>query len=261
MLVFGFSIFSVASHVGLPVIFVIVMIETGCGIPVAPGEIAVVSGGIEASQHQLNLIAVMVVAATAAIVGDNIGYMIGRQGGRRVLVAPGPFSRQRRRAVQLGDPFFERHGSKAVFYGRWLPILRVFASWFAGATRMPWPKFAVWNAAGGILWAITIALLGYTLGATAKTVVNDIGAYGLILMALGITVAYVLHRRHQRRVLSEIAPEAGVPAPAQLTVPSPIVVPAAATVSSPNVQTDQATVIRQRPAPHEQPPQFPPATQ
>jgi membrane protein DedA with SNARE-associated domain len=260
VLVVGFSIFSVAAHVGLPLIFVIVMVETGCGIPVAPGEIAVVSGGIEASQHQLNLAAVIVVAATAAIVGDNIGYVIGRQGGRRLLVAPGPFVRQRRRAVQLGDPFFEKHGPKAVFYGRWLPILRVFASWFAGATRMPWPKFAAWNAAGGILWAISIAVLGYTLGATAKTVVNDIGAYGLILMALGIGTAFVLHKRHQRRVLDEIAPAAVVPSPAQATVASAVVAPAQQTVLTPRPQADQATVIRERPPTQDQPPTFPPTT-
>jgi membrane protein DedA with SNARE-associated domain len=261
MLVLGFSIFDVASHVGLPLIFLIVVIETGCGIPVAPGEIAVVSGGIEASQHQLNLVAVMAVAATAAIVGDNIGYMIGRQGGRRLLEAPGPFRRQRRRAVELGDPFFARHGAKAVFYGRWLPFLRVFASWFAGATKMPWRKFAAWNAAGGILWAITIALLGYTLGATAKTVVNDIGVYGLILMALGITVAYVLHRRHQRKVLGEIAPEAAVPSPGEPTVGSTVVAPTdQRTVLSPRPQADQATVGTPRPATPNQPPTSPPAT-
>jgi membrane protein DedA with SNARE-associated domain len=260
VLLFGFSIFSVAAHVGLPLIFLIVMIETGCGIPVAPGELAVVSGGIEASQHQLDLAAVIAVAAVAAIVGDNIGYVIGKQGGRRLLEAPGPFVRQRRRAVQLGDPFFERHGAKAVFYGRWLPFLRVFASWFAGASRMPWRKFVVWNAAGGILWAITIALLGYTLGATAKTVINDIGLYGLILMALGGVAAYVLHRRHQRRVLQEIAPETAASAPAaQPTVPAAAIDAAQPTMLSASSQADQATVIRPSP-PVQQPPAFPPST-
>jgi membrane-associated protein len=256
VLAFGFSIFTVAAHIGLPVIFVIVMIETGCGIPVAPGEIAIVSGGIEASQHQLNLIAVIVVAAAAAIIGDNIGYVIGRQGGRRLLEAPGPFSRQRRRAVQLGDPFFARHGSKAVFYGRWLPILRVFASWFAGATRMPWSKFVLWNALGGITWAATVAVLGYTLGATAKTVVNDVGAYGLILMALGIATAYMLHRRHQRRVLDELAAEPVAAGP-EATVISQVIAPAQATVLSPLAEPVEATVIRQWPQRQDRPPPSP----
>lgn len=258
MFIYGFSIFSVASHVGLPVMAVIVFAETGCGIPVAPGEIAVVSAGINASNGQYSVVAVIIVAAAAAIIGDNVGYTIGLFGGRRLLERPGPFLRQRTKALKLADPFFEKHGSKAVFYGRWLPFLRVFASWFAGGTRMPWRTFVIWNAAGGITWAISISVLGYTLGSTAKTVVNDIGVYGLILMVISAGIAYVLHKRHQRQVLTELGGEGTPPAPTQATAAAPIPAPAQATVLRPRPAPDEATKARPQPAFRDQPPTAPP---
>ncbi len=79
------SIFTVAAGIGYPLIFLIVVIETGCGVPIAPGEIAVVTGGIAASSGRLNIVAVIAVAAAGAIIGDNIGYVIGRNGGRKLL--------------------------------------------------------------------------------------------------------------------------------------------------------------------------------
>src|SRR5690349_13762337 len=112
------------------------MAETAGVLPMSPGEVAAISGGIEAADHHLALVSVILVAAAGAIVGDNIGYVIGRFGGRRILERRGPFARQRRRALEVADPFFAKHGGKAVFYGRWLPVLRVFASWFAGGTKM-----------------------------------------------------------------------------------------------------------------------------
>src|SRR5438034_2263252 len=133
MVPFAASVFSVAEDIGYPLIFLIVMLETGCGIPFAPGEIATITGGIAASDDRLQLGWVIVIAAAGAIIGDNIGYVIGRVGGRRLLEHPrGPFARQRRAVLGVADPFFERHGGKAVFWGRWLPMLRVYASWMAG---------------------------------------------------------------------------------------------------------------------------------
>lgn len=248
------SIFTVTQNISIGLIFLIVMLETGCGIPFAPGEIAVVSGGIEANNGHLPLIGVILFAAAGAIVGDNIGYLIGRKGGRRLLEAPGPLASKRHRAIEVADPFFERHGSKAVFYGRWLPFLRVFASWFAGGAKMPWRKFVLWNAAGGITWAVSIALLGYTLGATAKTVMDDLGIYGLIAMIIAGATLYVLHRRHQAHVLDDLS-EAGAAklavtgAPTQPTVGSAVVADTVQpTIASPAVATPgQPTVISRRP--------------
>lgn len=208
------SILSVAENIGYPLIFLIVMIETGCGIPFAPGEIATVTGGIAASDSKLQIEVVIAVAAAGAIVGDNIGYVIGRLGGRRLLETPrGPFARQRGAVIAVADPFFKRHGAKAVFWGRWLPVLRVYASWMAGGSRMPWRTFALWNAAGGICWATSIGLAGYFGGAAAKRVIEDLGAYGLILVPIGVIAGYLVYRRQQRRLLDSLSAEDHVDEP------------------------------------------------
>jgi membrane protein DedA with SNARE-associated domain len=174
---------------------VIVVLETGCGIPVAPGEIAVLTGAIAASDGKLDIVAVIAVGASAAIIGDNIGYVIGRKGGRALLERPGPFLRQRLTVMGMADWFFDRHGPKTVFIGRWLPILRVYASWMAGASRMPWRTFAVWNAAGGVAWALSIGLFGYFVGAGAKKAVEQLGVYGIALVVAGAGFAFVIMRR------------------------------------------------------------------
>jgi membrane protein DedA with SNARE-associated domain len=211
------SIFNISAGLGYPLMFVIVVLETGCGIPFAPGELAIATAGIAAGSGRLNIWLVIVIGAAAAIIGDNIGYSIGRSGGRRVLESPkGPFARQRQSMVQVGDPFFDKHGPKAVFFGRWLPVLRVFTSWFAGGNRMRWwPTFLFWNAAGAICWATSVALLGYFGGGVAKKVINSVGLYGLIFVACGLVFAYLMYRRHNRRMLERLAAQAPELQPAE----------------------------------------------
>jgi membrane protein DedA with SNARE-associated domain len=102
------SIFSVTQNLGLPVLAVFVAVEA-LGIPL-PGETAVIFAGLAAASGRLSIVAVIVVAAAAAIVGDNIGFVIGRRGGRALLERPGRFEAERRRVLEIGDPFFERHG-------------------------------------------------------------------------------------------------------------------------------------------------------
>src|SRR3954463_12852659 len=104
------SLLSVARDVGYPVLFALVAIET-MGIPV-PGETAIFTAGILASRDQLQIEVVIAVAATAAILGDNIGFLIGGRVGRRPPLAPGPLAPHRRRVIEVGEPFFERHGPK-----------------------------------------------------------------------------------------------------------------------------------------------------
>lgn len=196
------SAFGVSEDVGYPLLFLIIVMETGCGIPFAPGELATVTGGIAASEGELAIELVILTAATAAIVGDNIGYVIGRTGGRRLLESPrGPFVRQRQAVLGVGDKFFERHGGKAVFLGRWLPGLRVYASWMAGGARMRWSTFAFWNAAGGICWATSIGLAGYFGGSAAASLIEEFGAYSVLIIPIGIITAYLLYRYQQERLL------------------------------------------------------------
>ena len=101
------------------------------GIPV-PGETALITASIVASRGRLQIEAVIAVAAVAAILGDNVGFAIGRKLGRRLLTAPGPLLHHRRRVIAVGEPFFDRHGPKAVFLGRWVTGLRITAAWMAG---------------------------------------------------------------------------------------------------------------------------------
>src|SRR6266480_3834274 len=144
---------------GYPLLFAIVTGESS-GVPL-PGETALITAAVLASRGKLQIEWVIALAAAAAIVGDNIGYLIGRKGGRWLLERPGRFHRQRLEVLRIGEPFFERHGPKAVFFGRFVLGLRVWASWLSGATRMHWRSFVFWNAAGGICWAVAVGLLAY----------------------------------------------------------------------------------------------------
>jgi len=182
---------------GYPLLFLLVMGESS-GVPI-PGETALITAAVLASRGKLQIEWVIALAATAAIVGDNIGYLIGRKGGRWLLERPGRFHRQRLEVLRTGEPFFERHGPKAVYLGRFVLGLRVWASWLAGATRMPWRSFLLWNALGGISWAIAIGLLAYFLGSSAGNAIEAFGIYGLVAALVAVVSAFVLHRRARRR--------------------------------------------------------------
>jgi membrane protein DedA with SNARE-associated domain len=191
------SIVSVAQDVGYPVLFVLIAIET-MGVPV-PGETALLTAGVLASRGHLDIVVVIAVAAAAAIVGDNVGFMIGRKLGRRVLLAPGPFERHRRRVIELGEPFFERHGPKAVFLGRWVAGLRITSAWLAGVNRMSWPTFLFWNALGGIAWATSVSLLAFFAGRGAARIVHYLGFGGAGIVIAGALAAALVVRRRRRR--------------------------------------------------------------
>jgi membrane protein DedA with SNARE-associated domain len=166
------------------------------GIPL-PGETALITGAVLASQDKLSLPIVIGVAALAAIVGDNIGFYLGRHGARRLLSRPGRFEERRQAFLRRGEAFFQRHGGKTVFFGRWLPFLRVTAAWLAGAHHMSWPRFLAWNAAGGILWAITVGVFAYLAGNLAVRILHDAGYAVLALVALGLVglaIWYVFRR-------------------------------------------------------------------
>lgn len=182
---------------GYPLLFVLVMAESS-GLPI-PGETALIAAAVLASRGKLDIEIVIAVAAAGAIIGDNIGYVIGRKGGRWLLQRPGPFLERRQQVLVTGEPFFERHGPKAVFFGRFILGLRVWASWLAGATRMLWPSFFVWNALGGIIWATVIGLIAYHLGRSAGNVVEAFGLYGAAALLLAIGSGYYMHRRQKHK--------------------------------------------------------------
>jgi membrane-associated protein len=187
------SILDVAENIGYPLVFALIAIET-MGIPV-PGETALITAAIVASRGRLEIEVVIALAAAAAILGDNIGFAIGRRLGRPLLTAPGPLHIHRLRVLEVGEPFFERHGPKAVFLGRWVAGLRITAAWMAGANQMGWPTFLFWNALGGVAWATSVALAVYLLGDAAEKVISTAGPVALGVSVAAVIALVVWHRR------------------------------------------------------------------
>jgi membrane protein DedA with SNARE-associated domain len=191
------SIFNVPASVGYLALFLLVGGESA-GL-VIPGETALIAAGVLASQGHLTIELVIVTAAIAAILGDNVGYVLGRSGIRALLVAPtGPLARHRADFVERGEAFFRRHGGKTVFFGRWLPVLRFTAAWLAGAHQMEWWRFALWNALGGIGWATSVGLAAYALGSAAKEVVQYVGIGAVVAFVLAVVAFYFWRRRRRR---------------------------------------------------------------
>jgi len=190
------ALLDVAENVGLPVLFLLIAVET-MGVPV-PGETALITAAIVAARGRLPIEGVIAVAAAAAIIGDNVGFAIGRRFGRRLLTAKGPFERHRARVIEIGEPFFDRHGPKAVFLGRWVSGLRITAAWMAGANRMGWPVFTFYNALGGIAWATSIGLLAYFAGHSAERIIHTVGIAGAAAAVLAGVAVYVVLRRRRR---------------------------------------------------------------
>jgi len=168
------------------------------GVPL-PGETALITAAILASQGKLSISLVVATAAAGAIVGDNFGYLLGRKGARRLLERPGRLEEGRRNLLQRGEKFFARHGGKTVFLGRWLPFLRVTAAWLAGANRMHWLKFVAWNAAGGIAWAVSVGVLAFYAGEAVAAVLHAAGYVALAVFAVALVSvgAWALFRRRR----------------------------------------------------------------
>lgn len=201
---------------GYPLLFLVVMAESS-GLPI-PGETGLIAAGVLSSQGKLHIEAVIPIAAVAAILGDNIGYQIGRKGGRWLLERPGRFHRQRLQVLSTGEPFFERHGPKAVFFGRFVLGPRVWASWLAGANHMRWRSFFLWNALGGVCWATAVGLVAYFLGSTAGNAIQAFGLYGLAAVLVAIAVFSIAHIRHRRNAATATPADEGSrdePAPEQ----------------------------------------------
>jgi len=186
------ALINVPTGIGYPLLFVFVGAESAGAL--VPGETALIVAAVLAAQGSLSLPVVIAVAAGAAIVGDNIGYLIGRRWLRRLIDRPGRLAARRRQLVERGEVFFARYGSAAVFFGRWLPGLRVVASWLAGAERMPWQRFVLWNALGGIAWAATIGGLAYALG---RSVAGSLGVIGFGALGVAALAYLVVHLRRR----------------------------------------------------------------
>lgn len=195
---------------GYWVVLVFVMIES-TGIPF-PDETMLIAAGIYAgATHHLQIGLVIAAAAAGAILGDNLGYTVGREGGFRLLRRYGHYIRLNERKLKLGQYLFRQHGGKVVFFGRFVSVLRAWAAFLAGVNRMPWPRFFLANAAGGILWATIYGVGAYALGNNIHRLVGPIGLAIGVAAGIVILVGLVLLWKNEQRLEAEA--ERALPGP------------------------------------------------
>lgn len=198
---------------GYWMVFAAIAIES-MGIPF-PGETALLAGATYAgATGNLNIALVILAAAMGAIIGDNLGYLIGRYGGYRLLGRVARYIRLDQSHLDAAQRYFARHGNKTVFLGRFMALLRAWAAFLAGVNQMPWRAFLLWNALGGIVWAVIYGTLGYALGNNLPLLGQVVHTLGVVGVAL--TVAFVLavivywRMRRKRRLAEGVASGGGV---------------------------------------------------
>lgn len=183
---------------GLPLLFAAVAIES-FGIPV-PGETALIAFGVLASEGHYPIAIVIAVAAAGAIVGDNLGFwLIGRKGGRALLARSAWLERRTQYVLPRAEALIERYGGRAVFFGRFVSVLRETIAWVAGLGRMSWPRFLFWNAFGGIVWATAVGLVAYFGGKALADTVSRYGLYAAVVIVVAAVLVVAGPRLTRRR--------------------------------------------------------------
>jgi membrane protein DedA with SNARE-associated domain len=173
---------------------------------VLPGETAVLLGGVLAGTGRLSLPVLLLLVVVAAIVGDSVGYEVGRRYGPRVL-ASRPLRRHDQR-LQGAQTFLRERGGSAVFLGRFTAFLRAVMPGLAGTSRMPYGRFLAWNAAGGAFWGAGVALLGYFAGASLSTIENILGRTSVAIIVVLLAAAlFAWHRSRRKRERGAAGPE------------------------------------------------------
>src|ERR1700756_1699652 len=191
-------------HYGLGAILLFVLVED-FGIPV-PGETVLIAGAVFAGSGRLNVVAVALVGFVAAVAGDNIGYVIGRFGGRALAIRWGKYVFLTPERLDAAEAFFDRHGAKIITIARFVEGLRQANGIIAGITHMHWLRFVAYNALGAALWVGTWVSVGYFAGQHITTIYNAITTYSLYaaIAAVVLIAAWLLYRlRKHRRSLAD----------------------------------------------------------
>jgi membrane protein DedA with SNARE-associated domain len=196
------TLHNLLNQYGYAVVFLLVMVES-LGIPL-PGETMVITAALYAgSTHRLSVWLIWLFAGAAAIIGDNIGFAIGRFGGYAVLRRYGSKVRLEEAKLKVGRLIFDRQGGKVVFFGRFVSILRTYAAFLAGTNRMTYPRFLAFNAAGGIIWSGIYSLAFYYAGTGLSKVRGPVD-YGLGGLAVIVVISFIVWlRRHEKRLEAE----------------------------------------------------------
>ncbi len=199
----------IISSYGYYAVFLIVGLES-VGIPL-PGETVLVAAALAAATGRLDIWIVFLVATAGAILGDNLGYWIGYRGGYKLARKYGHKIRLDERKLKVGRYVFDRHGGKVVFFGRFVSVLRTFAAFIAGTVHMAWPRFLVYNATGGVVWAAIFSFGFYVAGNTLEKLSGPLNVV-LISLAVLVVIAVFLVVRRQTNLLADKA-EAAYPGP------------------------------------------------
>jgi membrane protein DedA with SNARE-associated domain len=180
---------------GYAVVFFGVLLENA-GVPV-PGETVLLAGAALAHAGRLSLLVVIATAIAGATLGDNLGFWIGRRGGRRLAERHGRFVGLTRARLAQFDRFFARHGAKTVFIARFVTGLRVFCALLAGGSGMAWSTFLFFNALGAVVWASTIGAAGYLLGQSWRVLERWVGRTSLAGLAIVLAAAAIMIARRR----------------------------------------------------------------
>ena len=190
-------------------IFLLVALESA-GVPM-PGETALVSAAVLAGRGDFHIGLVIACAAAAAILGDNAGYWVGREFGFPLIYRYGHYIRVDEGRLKVAQYLFQRHGGKIVFFGRFVAILRAFAAFLAGVNHLPWPRFLLFNALGGVVWATLFGIGGYFLGFAFEHYARPVGVTALIAAVIGAFAASRFVAHHEQALRAEA--EAALPGP------------------------------------------------
>lgn len=208
--VFHYDLAGLLASYGYWAVAILVGIESA-GVPV-PGETALVTAAIAAgTTHRLDIGLIIAVASLGAILGDNAGYWAGREFGFPLLLRYGHRLGIDQSRLKLGRYLFLRHGGKVVFFGRFVAVLRAWAAFLAGANRMPWLHFLLFNIAGAGVWTLTFGLGGYLLGNAVHRIAGPAGVAALVIAGLALLALFVVLRRRERQMVAKA--EAALPGP------------------------------------------------
>lgn len=187
---------------GYWIVFFGVMLENA-GLPV-PGETILLAAGFCASLGRFSVPAVMIIATTGAVLGDNCGYWIGHKAGRKVLLKYGGYVMLTEARFQSMERYFAAHGDKTVLVARFITGFRVFTALFAGASKMRWRTFLLFNVLGAISWAVVMTLLGFFFGQSWHLLEQYIKGAGFVLAAAVVVAVIVYHLVKRRRQMAAV---------------------------------------------------------